>query len=311
MKKRVFIICVVLVSIALMLSGCGSSEPSGKKIVEDLKFNSEATQWNDSAFDITNCEIITYSPNGEYSCTYECNVTKKNDEYEIVANSTIKYSKTDNGWALTDYKENNIDVTPLSGMSDDDVIATVRNKFAGKDASVTNIKHNFDKNAKTDTVTADFTYEQPYYNKSGSVTINAFFDKTWWNTNDATENSQENWNLQPLIGTWQFERGNLLVQYKIYSIDEATQTVNFAVRYAQNGFVWGDGESNVAGKDFSETVQGKYSVTKRKNSDHVYVCGKTVYDGNFDHDYDLYCDEDGVYSYDGFYNKAYSATKVE
>ena len=97
----------------------------------------------------------------------------------------------------------------------------------------------------------------------------------------------------------------------IYSIDEATQTVNFAVRYAQNGFVWGDGESNVAGKDFSETVQGKYSVTKRKNSDHVYVCGKTVYDSNFDHDYDLYCDEDGVYSYDGFYNKAYSATKVE
>ena len=110
MKKQILIICTLMVSVAIMLSGCGSSKPSGKKIVEDLKFNSEATQWNDSAFDITNCEIITYSPNGEYSGTYQCNVTKKNNEFEIVANSTIKYSKTDNGWVLSDYEENSIDV---------------------------------------------------------------------------------------------------------------------------------------------------------------------------------------------------------
>lgn len=311
MKKQMLLICASLILIVLILSGCGSSKPSAKKIIEDLKFNSAATQWNDSIFDITDCEIITYSPNGEASGTYECNITKKNAEYEIIANSTVKYVKTDSGWTLTDYRENSIDVTPLTGVSDDAVIKLVRNKFAGGDADVTEIRHNFDQATKTDVVTAEFTYDQPYYSKSGTVTINAFFDKTFWNTTDATEDSQDKWNLQPLVGTWQFERGNLLVQYKIYSIDEATQTVKFAVRSAQNGFVWGDGESNVAGEAFSETVESKYYVTERRTTDHVYLCGKTVYDGLFDHDYDLYCDEDGVYSYDGFYNKAYSATKVE
>lgn len=311
MRKKILLICITLISIIFVLSGCGSSKPSEKKILEDLRLNSEATQWDEQLFDITDCKIVTYSPNGEYACIYECNVTKNNEEYEIVANSTIEYLKSENGWTLSDYKENSIEVTPLSGISDDDVISTVKNKFAGDGVTVTNIKHNFNKDAKTDTVTADFTYEQPYYNKSGSVNINAYFDKTSWNTTDSTENSQENWNLQPLVGTWQFANGNHLIQYKILSIDETTSTVSFQMRYTSHGTFWGDGSKRINEKPFSEIYQGKYVKSEKKNGEHIFVCCAKFYDGNFDYDYGLYVDKDSVYNYDDFYRREYPATKID
>lgn len=309
--KKILIGCLFLV-IMLSMVGCGSSQPTEEKIIQDLKLESSATMWKDSVFDITDCEIVTYSPTGENRGTYICNVTKTNDECEIVANCKITYLKSEKVWNLSEYEETDIDVTPLKGISDESVISAIKNIVAGKDAVVSNIEHNFDKDNKTDIVFADFIYEQPYYSKSGSAQMTAYFREGWsYDADDVSETSEEQWDLQPLVGIWQVERDNYLIQYKIISVDESANTVNYAVRYANNGFLWGDGEENIKGKSFSATLQGPYTVTNKEKKKHIHLCECSVYDTPFKFEYGLYCDENSVYDYDDFYHKTYKAIKVE
>ena len=309
--KKIFI-SIISVILIFTLVGCGSSKISTKKIIEDLKANDDAILWDDSTFDITNCEIVNETPNGENGLIYDCSITKKNENYEIVAQSSVEYIKGNNGWNLLNYVENKIDITPLSGVNDDIIIKHIETKYGdGENTIVSNITHNFSQENKTDYITAEYNCEQLYYSKNGQVTINAVFKNNEWSLSDSTDNSNGEWKLQPLVGTWQFERGNHLVQYKILAIDEATSTVSYQIRSTTNGTFWGDGSQRINDEQFSETLQGTFAKTNKKNEEHILLCCATIYHNHFDFDYGLYVDKDSVYSYDDFYNKSYTAINVD
>lgn len=316
-KKKTVLIFGLLIFVMFAIIGCSPSKPDSKKIIEDLKLNSAATQWNESLFDIIDCEIIKSSQNGDYALIYDCNITKKNDECEIIANCKIDYSKTKNGWMLFNYAENSIDVIPLTGISDERVISAVRNIVSGKEANITNIKHNFDKASKTDVVTADFTYETMYYSKSGSAQIKALFDESWnYNANDVSENSQETWKLQPLIGVWQVTcpGDNYTVEFKITNVDQTNNTVIMQCRNAPTGFIAGgkEGSDLINSEKYTTPTQYELQFCKDNKKDScVYIGTYEFYRDSFDHDYALYFDEDNIYVYDDFYNKKYTVTKVE
>lgn len=298
MKNKIILVCTLLISVMLMLVGCGSSAPSAKTIVEDLKFNSEATRWQDYVFDIVDCEIITYSPNGKNFNTYECEVTKRNSEYEIVANCTIDYSKTENGWTMSDYKENTIDVTPLSEVKDDIVISYIQRKYGDNDnTTVTNITHNFDKNSKTDNITAEYSCAQRFYNKSGSININAVFNNGW-DLSNSYDNTQGAWNLQAAVGTWQStESGdNYTVEFKVLSIDENAKTATFQFRYARHGFVAGgrNGWDLIESEPYSEPEIFNLRYYEDRKEPSIVLGYGDFYDMLFDESYCLSITHDAI-----------------
>lgn len=310
MKK--ILISIISIILIFTLVGCSSSKISKKKIIEDLNLTDNAILWNDNTFDITDCEIANETENGENGLIYDCSITKKNEKYEIIAQCSVEYIKGNDGWSLLNYTENEIDVTPISGVNDDIIIKHIETKYANREnTTVTNITHDFSQENKTDYITAEYKCEQPYYSKNGQVTINATFKNNEWNLSDSTDNSNGEWKLQPLVGTWQFERGNHLVQYKILSIDEASSKVSYQIRSTTNGTFWGDGSQRINDKQFSEIMQGTFVKTSKMKEEHIMICSATIYHNHFDFDYGLYVDKDSVYSYDDFYNKTYTAISVD
>ena len=95
MKKRALIVSILLVVLLFVVSGCGKSGETGNKMLEDLRLQSDVTEWNGLTFELTECEILTQTPQGETQCVYECKILKENEEYEI---ETKKYIIS--GWLL-------------------------------------------------------------------------------------------------------------------------------------------------------------------------------------------------------------------
>ena len=93
MKKKTLIISILLVVLLFVLSGCGSSGQTGNKMLEDLRLQSDVIEWNGLNFELTECEILTQTPQGETECIYECKILKENEEYEALVK---KYNLTNN-----------------------------------------------------------------------------------------------------------------------------------------------------------------------------------------------------------------------
>lgn len=319
MKKKTLIISILLVVLLFVVSGCGKSGQSGNKMLEDLRLQSDVTEWNGLAFELTECEILTQTPQGETQCVYECKILKENEEYEIVANATITYSYgEDIGWRFTDYDENEIDVIPLSGMNDDAVKNRIRIDYTNYDddnLTISNIKHDFNKEAKTDTIVADYSYSPKWYTKSGTVTMNLeFSNNSWQVVSHSEDNHQMNWNLADLVGTWQITcpGDNYTVEFKVTSVDQSNNTVTMQCRHAPTGFIAGGREGSELIKSEEYTTPKQYTLKFNeddKDGPYVYVGTYEFYEGLFDHDYSLYVDADAVYVPHGY--KDYVTTRID
>lgn len=318
MKRKTILISILFVALIIIVSGCGKSKPSQKKILEDLRLQKEVTEWNDLVFDITDCEIIACSSAIETECIYNCKLVKMNDRFEIIANCTVKYSYVESiGWNFSNYEEDDIVVTPLSGMDDETVTKGISINYAyldDKNIAVSNIKHNFNKESKTDIVVADYTYSPKWYTKSGTVTLNAEFkNNSWQIISHSEDNAQMTWNLSELVGIWQITcpGDNYTVEFKITNVNQSNNTVIMQCRHAPTGFIAGgqNGSDLIKSEKYTSPEEYTLKFNEDQNGPYVFIGFYRFSDGWFDTEYDLYANANGVYV-PHLYNN-YFATKVE
>lgn len=182
-KGKLFFLCISLMPILILLSGCSKSGKSEKAIAQDLQNNSFFQDNMD--VEITEYSIIKRQTNVENkSDIVYINTDAKNDDFRWNRSYIMTYGLYNEGWILDDVTEYNFTewkIWPLHGITEEsltDYIEYNKSEYDFDSAEVLDRETFLDENAGTDIVTFKIVKEHLL----GTETLD--IQQTWYyNTN--------------------------------------------------------------------------------------------------------------------------------
>lgn len=287
---------LLVITLLLLLAGCGTKTASNKRIQEDLHNSSAFSGFaNCLGLEITSLDIQKRQTTKESKVdTIWVEATVESDTVRGVMYYVLTYNLYNDGWLLdtiTDDNTENWYFEPLCGASD-----TYINSFLPEDAVIVANEVNLE--YATNTVTYTYTEQHRYcdiiYNKqlifdfnSGYSPSGADISGRWELRNTIDAGSYEVWNI---VGTWTVEDssdGFGWMRYTNYTIeiedftpgnaaynDDTSDDEFYAQGHYYSSYYRENNDSNVVyDRRTSENKNGLFSVKVAHDGD-----------GNVDHD---------------------------
>lgn len=236
--------CLVLV--VILFAGCSAGTPKADRIKTDLNTSDiigskEFFGKNDKQMiPVTKVSIVDKTVEDD-ECEIKCNVVLEDNNYRIESQVTAFYSKFDK-WSFDGYKIGEHTIVPISGVPDyiikqraEYVVSSSIGNLA-ENAQVTNVKHKFDKNAKTDFVTFDLYAKGNTCKMNIKVSTGYSFEDSWRVKESDEEIINHEWLLNDLVGTeWSGLVGIGATRHiVINSVDTANKTMNVSYYSSQD-----------------------------------------------------------------------------
>lgn len=189
MKKSKCIILIFMTAV-LLLGGC-SNVADEKKIQSDLETNTQFAFLEDGE-KIEEIIIEKRQTDKEQKTdTIWCTITTEDAEISYQKNVVLTYGLYDKGgWILDNISVNETMQTPLAGIAEENIAASLSNKYItinneNWEITKTNIKgisiesHDTNLEEKSDTVTANLILAEEVEEASGKIEIQYQFDNGW------------------------------------------------------------------------------------------------------------------------------------
>ena len=244
-KKKTLLLLGVL-AILVLLAGCSAGTPNADRIKSDLNASDivgskEFFGKNDPQMvPVTKVSVVDKSVEDD-ECEIKCNVVLEDNNYRIDAQVTAYYSKFDE-WSFERYEIGEFSIIPNSGVpnslikqrAEAMVMSSVGNIV--ENAYVTNIAHDFDKDAKSDYVTFDLSARGYITRMNVKVSARYSFDTYWRVEEFGGEVIDYEWLLNDLVGTtWSGSVGIGATRTIIFnSVDTANKTMNISYYSSQD-----------------------------------------------------------------------------
>jgi len=206
MKKRIFtMICTIILAAAL--TGCANTV-NEKQIQTDLETN---TQFDFLKEGESIDELVIdkrQTDKEEKIDTIWCTITTADEEISYEKNVVLIYGLYDKGgWILDDVIINESTKTPLKGIEEADIEASLNGQSVEADGERWNITANNIKNIsvdshetnleeKTDTITLTLTLDEDVEEAAGQIVIHYIFDEEW-EIDSVSENTEFTTKIKP------------------------------------------------------------------------------------------------------------------
>jgi len=187
--KKMYFIFLAITALALLLTSCGNTVANEKRIQEDL---TNYSGFLNEGEEIKKVEIGKRQTEEENKIdTIWGYITTEDGECSYKKAVVLTYGLYDkDGWILDDVSVSSKKewvITPLTGIQEDDIPASLKNQFIKvngeqweiKPQSISISQHDTDLENRTDTIKAKLIIEDAVQKATGELTLGYYFEDAW------------------------------------------------------------------------------------------------------------------------------------